>query len=114
MLRHQYNYCKVQSYKNNVCISINVCYGNGAGPAPQGGVWGPRPLVTTLAPLSESENYEIQWKPVKVTPLKVNNRLRSTVDVSPVFYALYISNLNPDNVNHLRPQSCYHQHLEQF
>ena len=49
---------------------------------------------------------KIQWKPVKVTPLKVNNRLRSTVDVGPVFYALYISNLNPDNVNHLRPQSC--------
>ena len=48
----------------------------------------------------------VQWKPVKVTPLKVNNRLRSTVDVGPVLYALYISNLNPDNVNHLRPQSC--------
>ena len=48
----------------------------------------------------------VQWKPVKVTPLKVNNRLRSTVDVGPVFYALYISNIKPDNVNHHRPQSC--------
>ena len=46
---------------------------------------------------------QVQWKPVKVTPLKVNNRLRSTVDIGPVFNALYISNLNPDNVNHLGP-----------
>ena len=45
----------------------------------------------------------IQWKPVKVTPLKVNNRFTSTADVGPVFSALYFSNLNPDNVNHLRP-----------
>ena len=47
--------------------------------------------------------FVVQWKPVKVTPLKVNNRFRSTADVGPVFYALYFSNLNSDNVNHLRP-----------
>ena len=46
---------------------------------------------------------DIQWKPVKVTPLKVNNRLTSTTYVGPVLSALYFSNLNPDNVNHLRP-----------
>ena len=41
---------------------------------------------------------KLQWKPVKV-----NNRLTSTAYVGPVFSALYFSNLNPDNVNHLRP-----------
>ena len=51
------------------------------------------------------EDYLLQWKPVKVTPLKVNNRFTSTAGVGPVFYALYFSNLNPDNVNHFRPLS---------
>ena len=45
----------------------------------------------------------LQWKPVKFTPLKVNNRLTSIAYVGPVFSALYFINLNPDNVNHLRP-----------
>ena len=30
----------------------------------------------------------VQWKPVKVAPLKVNNRFTSTADVGPVFSAL--------------------------
>ena len=59
-------------------------------------------LVTHEFNIGISAKY-IQWKPVKVTPLKVNNRFTSTARVGPVFSALYFSNLNPDNVNHLRP-----------
>jgi len=40
----------------------------------------------------------LQWKPVKVTPLKVNNWFTSTAYVIPVFCALYFSNLNPDRL----------------
>ena len=32
----------------------------------------------------------IQWKPVKVTLLKVNNRFMSTVDVGPIVILLYV------------------------
>ena len=47
-----------------------------------------------------------QWKPLKVTPLKVNNRFTLTACVGPVFSALNFSNLNPEYVNHLRTSSC--------
>ena len=32
----------------------------------------------------------LQWKPVKVTPLKFNNRFMSTVHVSPIVILIYV------------------------
>ena len=58
----------------------------------------------SLFPYLKNKSYvKVQWKLVKVTPLKVNNRFTSTAYVGPDFSTLYFSNLNPDNVNHLRP-----------
>ena len=60
-------------------------------------------LTHSIMPKYKRDIKILQWKPVKVTLLKVNNQFTSTAYVGPVFSALYFSNLNPDNVNHLKP-----------
>ena len=51
---------------------------------------GSKPTRGAFLLLTFNKNKLLQWKPVKVTPLKVNIRFTSTADIGPVFL-LFIS-----------------------